>query len=159
MINIKSKITLSLLVLILTGLGVFGITRVSAQDSSNYPSIIQKLAQKFGLKEEDVQAVFNQDKEERHTQMQARFEEQLAQAVTDGKITETQKQLILEKHKELEANRQPWIGMKDKTHEERRAARDAERQELESWAKQNGIDLDYLGGFGHRMGMRGEWMK
>lgn len=155
--NIKSKIILPLLVLILTDLGVFGVTRVSAQDSSDYPSIIQKLAQKFGLKEEDIQAVFNQDREERHAQKQAHFEAQLAQAVTDGKINETQKQLILEKHKELETNRQSgMINMENKTPEERKAARDAQRQELESWAEQNGINLSYLGGFGRGMGMRGK---
>ncbi len=53
--------------------------------------------------------------------------------------------------------------MKDKTPEERRAAMEVKRTELEKWAKDNGIPIEYLRpGGGHHgpggpgMGPRGD---
>jgi len=164
--DIKNKIILSIVGLALVGTILFGAVNTFAEsttsDQNPMASLVQKIADKFGLKKEDVQAVFDQDRQERQVQMQTRFEEQLSQDVKDGKITEAQKQLILEKRKELEANRQAKMeSMKNMTQDERKAAMEKERQELESWAKENGIDLKYLmGGFkGHPGGFRGDWRK
>lgn len=153
----KNKLLLPVLVLALVGLAVFGMSQVQAQNQqSKYPSIIQKLVERFGLKESEVQAVFDEARQERQQQMQARFEEHLNQAVKDGKISESQKQAILVKHNELAEerlqNKENWQNM---TPEQRRQAMQEQKQELESWASQNGIDLKYLfGGFGMK---RGHW--
>jgi len=154
-IRMKSKLILLALTLTLVGLAVFGVSQVQAQSSQGkYPSIVQKLVQRFGLKENDVQAVFDEARQERQSQMQARFEERLNQAVKDGKITESQKQAILAKHKELQEKRlsekENW---QNTTPEQRRQAIQEKKQELESWANQNGIDLKYLfGWFGMKRG-------
>jgi hypothetical protein len=45
--------------------------------------------------------------------------------------------------------------MKDLSPEERRAQMDKFKDEMEEWAKENGIDLTFIGGFGkggHSMG-------
>lgn len=144
----KIKILIPALLLIIGGLVFFNISYVYAQNTQeNYPSIIQKLVEKFGLKESDVKAVFDQDRQERQAQMQAKFEEKLNQAVKDGKLTEDQKQLILAKHKELQARRatkpENWQNM---TREQRQEFNQAQRKELEDWAKQNNIDLQYFFG-------------
>lgn len=141
---------LSALVLTVAGAALFGSVSVYAQTPTGQSqSLVQKLAQKFGLKEADVQAVFDEDKNERHANMQARFEEQLNQAVKDGKINETQKQAIIKKMAELKAQKEASHAQeKTMTSEEHRAAYEAKRQDLESWAQQNGIDLNLLGGFG-----------
>lgn len=146
MIRLKSRLLLTVFTLALVGLTVFGISQVQAQSQEvSYPSIIQKLAERFGLKESDVQAVFDEVRQERQSQMQARFEERLNQAVKDGKITESQKQVILAKHKELvekrSQNKKDWQSM---TPEQRRQVMQEQREELKSWASQNGIDLKYL---------------
>lgn len=65
-------------------------------------SLIQMLSSKFGLQESEVQSVFNQHRDEMQKNMQAKVEARLTQLVTDGKITEAQKQLILTKHVELQ---------------------------------------------------------
>jgi hypothetical protein len=125
-------------------------------DQHRMSSLVQKIADKFGLKKEEVQAVFDQAKEEHRSQTEAHFDTRLSQLVTEGKITEAQKQLIVAKRQELEANRQSQMdSIKTKTAAERKAAMDAERQKLEEWAKQNGIDLKYLlfGGRGKGPGM------
>lgn len=153
----KNRLLLPVFTLALVGLAVFGVSQVQAQSQQvKYPSIIQKLVERFGLKESDVQAVFDEARQERQLQMQARLEEGLNQAVKDGKITEFQKQAILAKHKELQEkrsqNKQNWQNM---TPEQRRQATQEQKQELKSWVSQNDIDLKYFfGWFGMK---RGHW--
>jgi hypothetical protein len=79
--------------------------------------------------------------------MQSQYEERLNQAVTDGKITEDQKKLILEKHNQLQSQ---W----DSESQQRQQ----HREEMQTWAEQNNIDLSYLG-FGMSRNGRGGMMK
>ncbi len=131
-------------------IAIFGVVAVAAGGvyafggGGNYPSIIEKLVEKFGLNPDEVQAVFDEARQERQAQMQAqmqnRFQEQLNQAVTDGKITSEQMELILAKRAELQEQ-----GMQN-------------RQEMQQWAEENGINMMMFGsmgkmGFGDR-GMR-----
>lgn len=104
----------------------------------NQESIIQRLAEKFGVNQDEVQSVFDQQREERQAQMQARYEERLNQAVTDGEITTNQKDAILKKHQEMQQNREQ------------------ERADWQAWLKENGLEDSEFGfGFGHKgkMGM------
>lgn len=159
----KGKFLLPVFILIVAAATFSGVEKAYAQEpakTSFIQNLIQRLAQKFGLKETDVQAVFDEASQQRQTQMQTRFEDRLSQAVTDGQLTEDQKQLILAKNKELQAKReqakQNWQNL---TAEERKVAMQKERQELEDWAKQNSIDIKYLfGGLGKfGKGMRSHW--
>lgn len=157
----KNKWLLPIALLTLAGFIVIGATDIYAQNPTGfYPSIVQKLAQKFGLKESDIQSVFDEARNERRSQMLTKFEDRLNKAVKDGKLIEVQKQAILSKHKELQdlklSNLQNWKNM---TPDQRRAEMQKQKQDLQDWAKQNGIDLSYLfGGFGRGMkGMRGGW--
>jgi hypothetical protein len=155
----NKKTVLTAIAITILGTGMFASTRVFAQSASDPMStLVTKIADKFGLKKADVQSVFDQDRSDRQAEMEAKFESTLTQAITDGKLTETQKQLIIAKRKELDASRltSKPEDMQGKTEEERKAAMEAnktkmetERKALEDWAKQNGIDTKYLmGGFG-----------
>jgi hypothetical protein len=150
----NKKIFLTVAAISIIGIGLLTSTTIFAQDAVNgqnpMSSLVAKIADKFGLKKEDVQAVFDTDRQERQQEMQTKYEEQLSQDVTDKKITEAQKQLIIAKNKELETNRQAKMeSTKNMTDDERKTAMEKERTELESWAKTNGIDLKYLmGGMG-----------
>jgi hypothetical protein len=148
----KKQLIFPAIVLVMGGAAVLGATQTYAQtQSSGHSSLIQKIAQKFGLKETDVQAVFDEDRSEHQAEKQTMFDAKLTQAVTDGKITEAQKQLILTKRIELEKSRQTeFESFKDKTPEERKALMEKHRQEIQDWAKQNNIDIKYLMGFGMR---------
>lgn len=152
---------LAIAILTLAGAATIGFRSVYATDSQGkYPSIIQKLVERFGLNETDVQTVFDEVKQEKQSLMQERFEERLNQAVGDGKLTEAQKQLVLDKHQEMVVNRQEnkedWHDM---TFEQIRIYKQEYKEDLENWATQNDIDLQYLfGGFnGHFKGMKGYW--
>jgi hypothetical protein len=143
--------------------GVIGVTRVSAQvatllSDGKVPAIITNLAAKFNVSTTDVQKVFDDTK----TQLE---DARLIQLVTDGKITETQKTLIVAKRNEIETKISE-INNKQLTVTERAAALAAIRKEVATWATENKIDEMYVmgggmgrgkGGMGSR-GMGGEGM-
>ncbi len=139
---------------VITSAAAFGAIGVSAQGSDMNQNVVQKLAEKFNLNESDVQAVFDQTREERHQEMETKYEDNLNTAVSEGKITEEQKTLILAKHDEIEknreANRENWQNL---TPEERRTQMQQQRDEMQTWADQNGINLSLIMGMGD--GMRG----
>ena len=130
------------LLTILVGGGIFMKSVNAATTTNQQTSLIQKFVNKFNLKESDVESVFIEARTEKQTEMRNRYLERLNQLVTDKKITEAQKNLILAKYDELLANREK------------------ERAALVSWASQNGIDLRYLmigWGMGGGRGMKMGW--
>jgi hypothetical protein len=152
----RERVIIPVLLLTVAGVTLYGSSQAFAQDA-NGTTLAQKIADKFGLNKNDVQAVFDQARSEHQADMETKYEARLTQLVTEKKITDAQKKLILAKHKELEAKRQSaFASMKDKTPAERKTAMEAEKKALDDWAKQNGIDVKYLmGGFGGERGMRG----
>lgn len=130
---------------ILTASTAFAQTESTATTQDPMNSLVQKIADKFNLNKTEVQAVFDEVHDERHAAMKADMEEKLSQYVTDGKITEAQKQLILQKHKEMQSERKANKDeFKNLSSDERKTQMDAKRTELETWAKENGIDLQYV---------------
>ncbi len=151
--------------------GLAGIATVSAATDSStgsdhMSSLVSAIASKFNLDKTKVQAVFD----EQHTKMQAERETQVkadvAQLVKDGKLTQAQADAINAKRAELtkerEANR---AADRSASRDQMKTKMDAKRTELETWAKEQGIDTQYLrlvfgGGRGHGPGgpggMRGD---
>lgn len=146
------------LVLAIAALVVYGATQTYAQDEPSYPTIIERLAERFGLNEDEVSGVFEEVREEKMAEANARFVERLDQMIESGELTEVQKQAILTKHEEMQQEhwqeKAQWQNMTD---EERRAAIKARHEELGAWAQENGIDLElFFGGRGsghHHFGM------
>lgn len=157
MITIKKLLFLSAIVATVVGAYVVTTNGVMAQDStSSHDTLIQKIATKFGLNADDVQEVFDEHRKDMQSQMIVKNEERLTKLVSDGKITEAQKQIILKKQTELQSQRgSNKNSLKDKTPEERKTLMEQHKTEMNAWAKENGIDPQYLfGGFGkgiHRM--------
>lgn len=160
---LRKNILLSVLGLTLIGGTLIGVTSVSAQDATGKSqSITQKLAQRFNLNEADVKAVFVEEHQARHAQMKTAFEQRLAQAVADRKITEAQKTAILNKFSEMKATKLNPGQFKNQTPEQRKQATEQKKSELETWATENGLTLETLQslighggkGFGMRLGHR-----
>lgn len=152
----------------LVGAGLLTSPKVFAENTPGdgpMSTLIQKLADRFGLKEDEVRQVFEEERVERQAEREKRFEEKLDQAVANGELTVDQKKLIIAKRQELEANRPERNPgeFADMTEEERktamegkRAEMETKRSELEAWAEKNGIDMKYLmGGFGMKGGHPG----
>ena len=130
-------------------LGIIGLA--SAAGNTKPASLAQELAQKFNLKQSDVQMVIDQHKGEAQTYHEQQYEQRLAQAVTDGKLTTAQRDEILAKHKVLMS----FVAtLKGKTPAERKTAIQEQRTDIENWEKNNNIPAGYLGGVGHGFGHR-----
>lgn len=160
--KVKKRLIVPILAVVAASTIAVGAATVSAQtaDESGYPSIVSKIAERFSLNQDEVQSVFDEERAERHADMQQKFEDRLTEAVSNGDLTEEQKQAILQKHEELQADREAnFENFKDMTPEERRAAMQSRHTELETWANENGIDMQYLMPFGGEgRGPRGKGM-
>ena len=143
-------------VITLAFLGLCGIVVVNAQASGNgtYPSIVQKLADKFGLNVDEVKAVFDEfRKEERQTKQD--FQEARN---GESNLTDEQKQALSAKREEMRTQTE---ALKDLSADERKAKMDELKTEFEGWAKENGIAEEghfFQGMFGGHGGHRGPRM-
>lgn len=158
--HMKHKVMLAGLV----ALPVIGATSLAmAADTGANPrdTLVEKLATKFNLNKDDVKAVFDEEHAAREAEHQKAYEEKLAQAVTDGKLTQEQADKVIAKSKELQAAREAhktdWANL---GQDERKAKIDEERTAIDQWLKDNNIDRKWLmmgGRGGHGMG-RGHGM-
>ena len=134
----SKKLLISLLILgAVISLGAYGVGSLRANEVGNVNPMVPRLAETFNLKEDDVEAVFDAVHEERQEEMKKVREERLNEAVSDGVITEAQKTALLDK----------WEEMQNK--------REQERQEMQQWFEDQGIDPTKLapyGGFGRHGG-------
>lgn len=147
----------------LTTVGVAGATSTTHGDSRS--SLVDKIASTFNLDKSKVQKVFDEERTDRDAKHEQRLANKLQKLVDDDVITSTQKSAIEAKLKELKAERKEFMSeLKGLSKEERKQKLDDKRQELETWAKKQGIDVDevkkeiFFGGHGDhkRGGPRGE---
>ncbi|PIR98169.1 MAG: hypothetical protein COT89_00440 [Candidatus Colwellbacteria bacterium CG10_big_fil_rev_8_21_14_0_10_42_22] len=143
----KNKFTAITLSALAVGLIIGGAGIVSADTGDDSRPWFGRFAEKFNLDQAEVQSFMQEIHEERMAEMQDRFGDRLDTAVENGNLTEAQKNLILEKHEEMRAERQAnqenWQGL---SPEERREQAQEHRAEMQQWAKDNGIDLPFFAG-------------
>ena len=153
----KKNVFLPTMVLGTIILGLLSVSYVSAQDSESYLPIVQKIAERFNLNEADVQAVFDEEREEHFADMQARWVEKLDDLATDGKITAEQKEAVIKKHEEMHDK---MLELKDLEPEERKTKMREIHEEFKKWADEQGLDLPLLGpaGMGFRKGFHKGFM-
>jgi len=139
----NKKILVSTIVFAILAFAVIvGTKTIKADEINNYPPIVQRLAQKFNLKEDDIKSVFDEERQERQEERVRSMEEGLNKAVADGVITSEQKQAFLDKHNNMQQER------------------GQNREEMQTWFEDNGIDqskissyIGYMGrGFGKGFG-------
>jgi hypothetical protein len=146
----------------ITGAGVVSAATNTNPSADGANSLVDKIATKFHLNKTDVKAVFDEDRATHEADRQKANEARLDQAVKDGKITSDQKALILSKQAEMKTEmKADHASTGDKTGAERKAEMDTKRAEIEKWATDNNIPVEYLhpgGGHGgpHGPGGPGE---
>ena len=141
---------------VLAGGVLMSMVAVPKAEASFWPTdLITKLASRFRLNETEVKSVFTQFHEERQAERTQEISDKLSAAVTAGIITETQKQLILNKHKEQQELREKEMANATTlTRQQRREQMQKHREEMDAWAKANNIPADLLFG-GNQMHGRG----
>jgi hypothetical protein len=139
---------------------VTGVGIVSAQTSTTTAGqgLASKIAQRFNLKEADVQSVIDEDHTAHQAERQVRVQQRLDQAVKDGKLTQPQADQLKAKLQELADFA---ATLKDKTPEERRAAMKSKMAEMKQWLQSSGIPEEYWhigpgGRGGHHMMFRND---
>lgn len=135
----KRLLTTILTLGVIASVGYFGTNFVLAdEENPMHQTLVSRIAQKFNLSETDVKAVFESVRDERLEEMKTEREEKLSQAVSDGILTEVQKQALLSKMEELMGERQQ------------------NKEKLRAWFSEQGIDetklRDYLGPVGRGEG-------
>lgn len=143
----KKQMLFTVAAITILGGGILTATHVSAETalegSSPMNAMVEKIATRFGLNQDEVQAVFDEQHEEFQAERATEYLARLDELVAAGTITDAQKQLLVAKHSELQEKRESQRGqMHDLSPEERRATMEAERQSLQDWATQNDIDLE-----------------
>lgn len=136
-----------------------GAALAATESATGGTRLSEKVAQKFNLNKDEVQKVFDEDRSQREAERETRYEARLDQAIKDGKLTEEQKTKLIAKHKELKATRDAkrqqmesdrssfeakGESERQKIMEQRKTEIDAQRAEIESWEKANGIPTGYL---------------
>lgn len=123
-----------------SGLGVSATTSaLQDSDGESQNGIVSALASKFNLKEDEVNEVFNDQREERSEAMKAEREESLKSALNDEKISQAQYDHITSAWSELDQIRDG-----EKTDENRQKANTI-RKELHVWIEEQNIDKSALG--------------
>jgi len=148
----KKILIISAVLIIVIGVGVLGSNMVSAGNNNSHSTLVQKLTEKFDLNESQVQAVFDEVKEERHEDMEEKKDAHFEKLVSEGTITDEQKTLLIEKFGQLkEEKKSNWEDYKNLSFEERKNLKMDHKEDLEKWAEENGIDIqDLFVGFGQK---------
>lgn len=135
------------------GLTVVGGGVANAAETTNtrkpMSAIVSAIASKFNLNATDVQAVADEVMKTQRAEMGAKKQlnsaSRLAQAVTDGKLTQAQADLITAKSAELKASMEAdRVASQALTQEERKAKMEAKQASLKEWAAANNIPEEYL---------------
>lgn len=137
----------------LIGVGSVGAVSAATDNSTNgASSIVDKLASKFNLNKDEVQAVFDEERKQHQAEHQAEQKQHLAQAVTDGTLTQAQADYITKAQAEIKSLM--GDGRPDQLDEAARQQIRDKMAALRTWADDNNVDMRYVmgGGRGHGPG-------
>lgn len=152
--RIKLLVAASIVSSLLLLVGAYSVNAANSENTQKFPPVVEKLVKAFNLDRAKVGEVLEEHRQERVAQHKARFEERLDKMVEEGTLTTDQKEAILKKMDELKTVHEE---IRNLAPEQRWEALEKHRTELESWAKENGIDLKQFMPWlkGHKSGMRG----
>ena len=138
------------------GAALFGANAVSAQATGE--TLVERLATRFNIDQDEVQAVFDEAHEERKADREVRMNERLQLLVDDGTITTEQQAVIEQARSELQATIEEIKpdNFRDLSEEEREAVREqikGAREAFRQTLADADIDTDEIKiGRGHRGG-------
>ena len=146
------------------GLGLLGgveVTHAATTGTGPMSGLVNAIAQRFNLNPADVQKVFDDQHQQMIAQHEQTMKDHLAQAVTAGQLTQTQADQITAKQQEL---RDFFNSLNGLSASDKQTAIKNKMTELQQWAKDNSIPLQYLkpglGGLHHdSWGRRGHLLK
>ncbi|MEM6997377.1 MAG: hypothetical protein AAF413_00535 [Patescibacteria group bacterium] len=136
--------------------GLAGVNAVSA--NSDGETLADRLAARFNVSSSEVQEVLDEHRAERKADRQERKSQHLESLVQEGVITQEQLEALETKISELR-DAKDELKNSDLSREEIRDELEQMREDFETWAEDQGIDLDEIkpersgrkgGKFGHK---------
>lgn len=147
----------------LIGIGAASISATgiasAATNSSRGNSLVEKIATRFNLNKEDVQKVFDEERESHKKEHESKINDRLDLAVKDGKLTQEQADKLKAKLEQLQTERE---NNRQKGSKPDKTEMKQKMDDLKKWLKDNNIPEEYgmpMGGdrgHHHRMGMNNE---
>lgn len=138
----KKKIIIPLLAVAIVGIGAFGISQVHAQSNGSPASgLVSAIAQKFNLDQNQLQLFVASYRQQNR---QVRLQTRLDRLVSQGKITQAQKQAILTEIASLKT-KYNLNSLGTMTPQEKRQAFQNAHSEFKTWAQSQGINLPLFG--------------
>ena len=142
------KKSIKIALILITSLALFSIGGVACAGEisalanegagDEYPLLVERFAERFDLDPDEIMDFFDELKEERLADAEERFEDRLDELVEDGKISEDQKEAILDKKEEHKNFKEE---LEDMTISEAREAIKDMHEELKDWAEENDLEL------------------
>ena len=124
-------------------LGSIGIAHAAtsmAASANDQTALVDKLATTFHLDKTKVQAVFNENKQARHSEMEQKRVDALKQAVTDSKLTQSQADHITSAWSDMDKIHDSVSSPKDLTAAQKTDLK-TKREALQTWLKAQNLDL------------------
>jgi hypothetical protein len=122
-------------------------THAEVTNNPNDPMslLISTIAQKFNLNSSEVESVVKEVMAQEHKDMEAQrqkdFTDRITQAVTDGKLTQAQADLITAKQTETKTFME---NLKNTDEAARHTAMKSQMENFKQWAKDNNIPKEYF---------------
>lgn len=153
----------------LASLAGAGFAYAASDQTNPQDGLVSAIASKFNLDKADVQKVFDEQHAAMDEEREREVKDELALLVKDGKLTQAQSDAITVKRAALHEQREAIrTSDQSKSHDEMKSHMQTQHAELKTWAKEQGIDAQYLryvfghgsrgyGGFGNNhSGTRGD---
>jgi len=128
--------------------GLFAHSAI-AKGGSDLDSLATTIATKYHLNADQVKVTLDQFRQQKLAEREAAFTAELNQAVTDGKLTDKQKNDILTERATIKTKLASIKAMTDQTS--RTAALKQLRADTKQWASDNNIPLRWLRASGYAM--------
>ncbi|HEY1085749.1 MAG TPA: hypothetical protein VGE34_03435 [Candidatus Saccharimonadales bacterium] len=135
---------------VVTAIGLTGVAGAATYAASSTQAdpmsgLVGAIASKFNLDKSEVQKVFDEQRSQMETERENEIKDELAQLVKDGKLTQAQADKITAKREELKKEREANRTSGEKpSKSDMKKNMEARKTALEKWAKENGIDSQYL---------------
>lgn len=139
-------LTKKLLIPFISGIAIVTVATagIAFAQTPAVSGLAQAIAQKFNLNPTEVQTVITQyqqtQKQQMHQEMQQKVKSYLDSKVKDGTITQAQENVLIAELQKVQTEYSPesWSNL---TPDQRQQQMQKMKQELQSWAQSQGIDL------------------
>lgn len=130
---------------------LLAVSTANAHMGGGSDTIASELATRFNLNEGEVESFFEEKRQEHKADMDEKRAQHIASLVENGTLTQEQADALTAKLDEMHTKREA-VREENLSRDERHEQMEQLREEFESWAESQGIDLDVIhpeGGHGH----------